>query len=414
MSTIRKAKAAIKKVKELQAKVKKVADAVEHPLRTSGGQIGKRLGSKKRGEQIGSFLGKITGTGDYTLQSQRLSSTSIPTFLPSKRGVRVVHREYLGDVRASSTAGAFRLQSYPLNPGLFQTFPWLSSFAQQFDQWKPNGMVAFIKTLSSNYSGTTSLGTVIIATDYDVKDAPYASKIEMENSEFATSGNASQSITHAIECRKQETSNIYYTRSGAVPSDDNPRFFDLGNLQVATTGCVADQLVGELWISFDITLYKPQLFGSLGKNILFLQATFAGTGNTTPFLETGLTLTDTNLPVYPANSSDSYTSIYFNNDNAIVFPASLAGRTFNIEYICSGTSAATDAYEITYSNCAAGRNVTSSGSFATQGTSTYFIQIITVKLGTDPSSQSSVTYSTGTRPSSPALAYLNIYQIPNA
>lgn len=151
--TIKKAKNFVNRVKDLQKKAKKIADVVEHPLKSAGGKIGSKLGSKRRGEQVGAFLGKIVGTGDYRLGSGLNAKTfnSIPSFRPSKRGVRVVHREYLGDIRASSVAGEFKVQSYSLNPGLFQTFPWLSSFAQQFDQWQPNGMVAFIKTLSSNY-----------------------------------------------------------------------------------------------------------------------------------------------------------------------------------------------------------------------------------------------------------------------
>lgn len=410
MSTVKKAKGLLNKIKEIQKKVKKIDNTIEHPAKSLGGYVGKRFGHQKRGEQLGSFLGKITGTGDYNISGQRLSSTSIPTFHPNKRGVRVVHREYLGDIRASSTPGAFQVTSYALNPGLFQTFPWLSGFAQQFDQWKPNGIVAFVKTLSSNYSGTTSLGTVILATDYDVKDAPYASKIEMENSEFAVSCNASQSIAHAIECKKSERANIYYVRSGSIAADDNQRFFDLGNLQVATSGCVADQLIGELWISFDITLYKPQIFGSLGRNIL--AATLKNTAPTTgaPFKTTALTLTSATMPVYPFNVSQPSNGVSF-TDDTITFPPSMFGRTFLIEYMVLGTAAVVGAYEHVTSNCTVS---TTHPRFVSPNlaSSTSFLQTDVITLQGDPSLPSTISYITGDIPTAVTYCYINIYQIP--
>lgn len=415
MKSVKKVQSLGRKIKSLQEKVKKVSDVVEHPLRSAGGQIGKRLGSKKRGEQIGSLLGKITGTGDYNISGSRLTSNSIPTFLPNKRGVRVVHREYLGDIRASSTAGAFQVTSYSLNPGLFQTFPWLSSFAQQFDQWRPNGLVAFVKTLSSNYSGTTSLGTVILATDYDVEDPPYASKIEMENSEFAVSANASESLVHAIECKPNERSNIYYTRSTSIPANDNLRFFDHGNLQVATSGCVADQLVGELWIAFDITLFKPQLYSSLGNNILFAELNGTAATDASPFNTATMSLVSSSLPVYPYNSSTSRTSISLTN-NSITFPASLHGRSFFITYTAYGTTAAnTEKYEHVLSNCSYGRNTFYNDPefWSATGTAASIVQGTSVFLNGDPSLSATISYITGYVPDGTVTYRINIYQIPN-
>lgn len=236
----------------------------------------------------------------------------------------------------------------------------------------------------------------------------------MENSEFAVSGNASQSITHPIECKQSERSNIYYTRSTTIPANDNLRFFDHGNLQVASSGCVANQLIGELWISFDITLYKPQLFGSLGNNILFAEVDSVDPSDTTPFNIAQMSLHNASIPVYPFNSNTSSTSISF-TDDSITFPPSLHGRSFQIQYCIFGTAASVGQYEHVYSNCSAGRSVWSTYSDFSSSTAVAanFTQLTTIKLDGDQSLPATISYITGSNPNATSTLRVNIYQIPN-
>lgn len=244
--------------------IREVASSInfDRPAESAGEELGKRLG-----RYAGALLGRLTGTGDYdaTLPSGGMivESTVVPEFIKSdnSRETRIRHREYLGDVLASSTAGAFKNTPYPLNPGNASTFPWLATIAQQYEQWRPNGIVIIFKSLSSTYAASQSLGTIVLSTDYDVYDAAYASKIEMENAEFAVSGNAAQCLMHPVECNSQERfTNLLQIRSSTtIPTYDNLRFYDLGNLQVASQGCLANQLLGELWITYDISLFKPQI-----------------------------------------------------------------------------------------------------------------------------------------------------------
>lgn len=231
----------------------------DKPLESGGEAIGRKLGAF-----AGKLLGKITGVGDYSVDlpsgGTQISPTVVPEFIHSDnaRETRIRHREYVGDVYASSTAGAFTNKAYVINPGSLSTFPWLAGIARNFDQWQPHGMAVIFKSLSSTYSATQSLGTVIIATDYDVTDNDYENKIEMENSQFAVSGSAATCLMHPIECAPDER----MTRVLLVRDDntvDTDRWFDLGKLQVASAGCLANQLLGELWITYDISLFKPQL-----------------------------------------------------------------------------------------------------------------------------------------------------------
>lgn len=380
---MKKAKNFVNKVKTIQSKVssienklKQVKNVVEHPLKSGGGYIGGKLGSKRNGERVGAFLGRITGSGDYQVTANSLASHSrtlaapVPQFTPTKNGIRVTHREYLGDVVASSSAGAFTINKYPINPGLFSSFPWLCSIASQFDQWKPNGMVVCVNSLSSSYSGTSSLGTVVIATDYDVLDEPYANKIEMENSQFATSGNTAMSLIHPIEClASQRSQPLYYTRTTDVTSTDSLRFFDLGNVYVATAGCSANQVVGELWISYDFTFYKPQLYGGIfGRNLLSYAGTVAA-GPTTASPFAGI-----------VKSAKSNFDVSYNLTD-ITFPANLTSASLlvTIKWY-SLTSASVIGAALTYTGCQAGPKIDDDTLIANSGTPTISALVFSVKL----------------------------------
>lgn len=262
----------IKKIEQTAARVANAAKKIEKfssaPMASLGGAVGARLGSRRTGNSVGRFLGKITGTGDYRVAVNSIANSSatmaldtVPQFMKrNSRETRVTHREYLGKIVASEQAGEFKLQSFPLNPGLFETFPWLSQIANQFDEWRPNGIVVVYKSASSSFSGTSSLGIITMATDYDVLDPQYSNTIEMNNSDFAVSTNVAQNLIHPVECAvKERPTRLLYTRSGPIATNDNLRWYDLGNFQVATEGCTAGQVCGELWITYDVSFFKAQI-----------------------------------------------------------------------------------------------------------------------------------------------------------
>lgn len=284
------AKSALKLARKAQKeakKLKKVAQFADKPLETTGGWLGNKMGERTFGRNAGKFLGRIVGSGDYTVRSNTLMTSSwagdtVPQFgAGGPRGIRVTHREYIGDIITSSD-GSFKIQQFALNPGLNTTFPWLAGIAAQYDQWKPNGIVAAFKTTASTYSGTAALGVVVMATDYDVDDPPYASKVEMENSEFAVSASVANSLLHPVECAMNERpTRVLYTRQGDVREK---HFYDLGNFYVATAGAAPSTNIGELWITYDITFYKEQIPRSLPGTSTVWQATGSFANDTGRFL----------------------------------------------------------------------------------------------------------------------------------
>ena len=205
------------------------------------------------------------GMGDYELRSNSLirnnGSGDVEIVTHSSRGTRIRFREYIGDVFTHpDEAGKFYAKNYAINPGLAATFPWLSPIAQQYDQWTPNGIIFEFKSTSSEYVATQALGSVIMASEYDMLDEPYSSKIEMLNSAYSNEAKPSQHILHGLECDPRDNPEyIYYTRQNDDFKGDI-RDYDLCRFTVATQGgSTADLNLGSLYVHYDITFRKEQL-----------------------------------------------------------------------------------------------------------------------------------------------------------
>jgi len=237
-------------------------------------RLGSRIGGifgptgSKIGASAGEMFRAVTGFGDYKVSSNSLitSMDQLPSFKNLTAGTRVVHREYLFDVITSDTIGAFKNESIPIQPALLASFPWLSASAENYQEYRINGLIYEFKSNSYDAlsSTNTASGTVVMATDYNVLDPPFANKFEMEQTQFTTSGKPSISLMHPIECNRVETpTNVLYTRAGAVTSGD-ARLYDWGNFQIATVGMQgASTNIGELWCTYDITLLKPKLLNTV-------------------------------------------------------------------------------------------------------------------------------------------------------
>ena len=141
------------------------------------------------GGALGNQVAKMTGFGDYAISYNSFmmpEGSPVPSFGNMSQATIVRHREYIKDITGPSVGAAFTLYSFPINPGNPKTFPWLSQIAANYDQYALLGCVFEFKSTASDFfsGGTIGTGTIVLATDYDAADAPYSSKLEMENSQF--------------------------------------------------------------------------------------------------------------------------------------------------------------------------------------------------------------------------------------
>jgi hypothetical protein len=107
-------------------------------------------------------------------------------------------------------------------------------------------------------------GQVIIATQYNPSNSPFATKQLMENYDYANSGNITESLMHGVECDPNKNPNnmgTLYVRN-ALPSTytaGDLKDYDMGFTSIATNGLTQTNLnVGEIWVEYTVKLRKSK------------------------------------------------------------------------------------------------------------------------------------------------------------
>lgn len=195
----------------------------------------------KAGYSAGETIGNMLGMGDYTVKYNSLMPMHmghpVPSFGDLRQATIVKHREYIKDIVVPGIPAAFTNEVFVLNPGNAKTFPWLSQIAANYDQYQFLGCVFNFKSTAGD-TATFALGSVIMASDYDTADAPYATKNAMEQSQYCVSAKATVDQLHPIECDPSVgfVAIKYIDHGGVVQSGFEKRCADHCNVQVATFG----------------------------------------------------------------------------------------------------------------------------------------------------------------------------------
>lgn len=315
---------------------------------TSLGEIGSTIGSyfgpktAKIGSNVGNFISKITGFGDYKVNANTLSLGQVPVFQTREREVIVAHKEFIADISGSTL---FNLASFPINPGMATTFPWLSNIAAFFEQYEILGMIFNFRTTSgtSVSSTNTALGAVIMATDYDANHPVFTNKQQMDSYEFSCSDVPFHDIVHPIECKRSDkTLALQYIRTGAV--NDDISFYDLGNFQIATQGMQNGvTTVGELWVSYHIRLVKPRMTIPVFSTQVFNHSVEGVASSATvinPFSAAGLVMANGSTLVVPSTN----TSFYLTNAGSYSITIFWQNSSANITALATFTLGANLAY----------------------------------------------------------------------
>lgn len=294
------------------------------------------------GSAAGNIYSKITGWGDYKVTSNSLlgaDGSIVPVF--GEDSIRVRKRECIAHINATQD---FNNNVFPINPGLSEVFPWLSSIAQNYEQYKFNGLVFQFKSTSSDAIASTTnlgLGQVILATDYNADSSPFVNDLQMLGTMFSNSDKPSRDILHAIECApSQQAQKLYYCRSGDVPSGADARLYDMGIFQLATLNMGANyEGMGQLFVSYDITFSKAVMNNQLGFSINTDKFVFTGVDNTHVFGTTQTADTYNNL------------GITFTSSNEIAFPVTLESGYYMITLYYQGAGTASTAMNAVPTNC---------------------------------------------------------------
>lgn len=226
-----------------------------------GGQLGLSAGYANRPYEV-------QGMGAYKISDIKrnvLIKPDPPAVRNSSDGHGVVirHREFIKNITTSSVAGQFKIENFPLNPGLSDTFPWLSSIAGSFEEYSFEGLLfEFQSTCSSAIASSTdlSLGSVLLCTQYDPTNEPFDNSQSMLNYDWSENTKVSSSKIHFVECDpRQNILGKFYVRQDGEEVVDK-RFNDLGFFSIATEGLQGTSVqIGRLWCSYQVRFSKPKL-----------------------------------------------------------------------------------------------------------------------------------------------------------
>jgi hypothetical protein len=308
-------------------------------LTVGGGLIGGAFGAPTVGADAGAYFSKLLGMGSYKVNSNSImrSSEQAPQFGNTEGAIVIEHSEFVTDVLSNQK---FTSQTFALDPTNRITFPYLALVAQNFEQFSFQGLVFTYKPTSGSAIASTnnSLGTVILATEYDVSKDIFASKTEMEAYEFATSCVPSSGMLHPVECApaKDILRARYINNTRLEPGDYAPGFgsvennlSNLGRTQLSVVGMQANNItVGELWVSYKIRLSKPRIPGpsnyqgfyhaaSKGANLVNGGGMFGATGS-----------------YYVTNDSLGTTPVVIADPNKLSIYGLATGNVIQINYVC--------------------------------------------------------------------------------
>lgn len=187
----------------------------------------------------------------------------------------IIHRELIATINHST---AFTTNSFALNPGLSATFPWLAPMAAQWEQYR-------FKKLIFNYvtrTSTTTVGSVLLAPDYDASDSAPSSEVNMASYQDCVEDvpwknlvcRLNSASMHIIQQRK-------YLRTGAIPAGTDVKLYDVGNFFVGTTGGVNTDPIGKLYVEYEVEFFVPQKesAASSGSSFAYTGANITSTGS---------------------------------------------------------------------------------------------------------------------------------------
>jgi hypothetical protein len=165
--------------------------------------------------------------------------------------ILVKHREFLERVDNTS---AFTVRTYPLNPGLPESFPWLHNIAKNYETYR-------FRRCDLHYVNSrtgTVTGEVILGVDYDASDPAPASEASLQTYEgTVTSVISEPSIMKASPQRLHKLGPSRFIRLGDLADNQDVKLYDAGFFILATVDG-DDAHGGRIFIDYEIELMTAQ------------------------------------------------------------------------------------------------------------------------------------------------------------
>jgi hypothetical protein len=179
--------------------------------------------------------------------------TSAPRISASRDSSRIIHRELVSNITGST---AFTVaNTLAINPGIAATFPWLSTQAPAWEQYRFNKLkFEYFTRTGSNIPGSFS-----IIPDYDAADAaPLSEQIASSYEDVCEDAPWKDMVCTLRPSAMHSTGPRKFIRTGPLAANLDIKTYDVANVFLATVDGTAVSW-GKLWVEYDITLFTPQL-----------------------------------------------------------------------------------------------------------------------------------------------------------
>lgn len=182
------------------------------------------------------------------------SKTNIPNIRASRESCRITHRELLTSI--SGTAAFSVAKRYNLNPGLAISFPWLSTMATSWEQYKFHSL----KFIYLTRTGSTTAGSMMLAPDYDAADAAPINEQIASSYKGVVEDAPWKDITCHLPHKDLNSSNGFrYVRSDDLSPNLDIKTYDSGIMNVITIDGTNGVTWGKLWVEYDVEFKIPQI-----------------------------------------------------------------------------------------------------------------------------------------------------------
>lgn len=227
-----------------------------------------------RGSGMYRGSGAYRGSGEYVATNQLIAgSRDVPMKIASAHNetgnIFIQRREYLLDLFAPATSPDKFTMSAKLqaNPGLPGIGPFVAQLASNYERYRYRQLVFSYNPVITDSSSTGKMGSVLFAFNMNAASEAFSTKQQMAEYDSAISVRICDPCVLGVECKNSEW---LFVRSGSVPTGQDLKTYDFGNLQIATSGIDAafsSISIGELWVDYTIELEGPKLYDSLGFSI---------------------------------------------------------------------------------------------------------------------------------------------------
>jgi len=184
-------------------------------------------------------------------------------------------REFLQNVVPQDPFAPVKIE---FNPGLAESFPWLSGVAPNFEKYVINKLKIHYETSQSTFVP----GMVMIAPEFNITDELPITKTELL--EYAYAARAPVWKNFSIDISKKSIMNYkdYYVRIGDV---SDKKLYDPLYLIIATDAVSTDlSYCGEIWVEYEVEFTLPQIIRKTDPLVLgYKQIILGQTSNVTPF-----------------------------------------------------------------------------------------------------------------------------------